>query len=115
MATLLTSNGQVTVPCRTLIGRSSLADVVLQSRRASNEHASLGWYSNHWVLRDLGSSNGTTVDGRLLGPRDRVLLAAGNKLLFGGEAETFEVLDIAPPAPCAVLLGPQTRVWGQGS
>jgi hypothetical protein len=41
------------------------------------------------------------------------VLAVGNKLLFGGEAETFEVLDIAPPAPCAVLLGPQSRAWGQ--
>jgi len=113
MATLLTSNGQVTVPCRTLIGRSSLADVVLQSRRASNEHASLGWYSNHWVLRDLGSSNGTTVDGRLLDPRDRIVLTVGNTLQFGGDAETLHVLDVAPPPPCAVLLGPQSCTWGQ--
>lgn len=113
MASLRSANGTVDVPCRALVGRSSLADVVLRSKRTSNEHASIGWYSNHWVLRDLGSSNGTTVDGRLLGPRDRVVLAVGNTLLFGGDAETFEVLDIAPPAPCAVLLGPQRVTWGQ--
>jgi hypothetical protein len=113
MASLQSANGRIEIPCRALVGRSSLADVVLRSKRTSNEHASIGWYSNHWVLRDLGSSNGTTVDGRPVSPRDRVLLAAGNKLIFGGEAETFEVLDIAPPAPCAVLLGPQTRIWGQ--
>ncbi len=113
MASLGSASGTVEVPCRALVGRSSLADVVLRSRRTSNEHASIGWYSNHWVLRDLGSSNGTTVDGRLLGPRDRVVLTVGNRLLFGGEAETFEVLDVAPPEPCAVLLGPQTSVWGQ--
>lgn len=113
MASLETANGVLEVPCRSLVGRSSLADVILQSRRASNEHASIGWYANHWVLRDLGSSNGTMVDGRLLGPRDRVVLAVGNTLQFGGDAETIRVLDIAPPAPCAVLLGPQSYVWGQ--
>ncbi len=115
MASLQSASGIVEVPCRTLVGRSSLADIVLRSRRTSNEHASIGWYSNHWVLRDLGSSNGTTVDGRLLGPRDRIVLTAGNRLLFGGEAETFEVLDVAPPPPCAVRLGPQTWAWGQRS
>lgn len=113
MALLQTSTGQLSVPCRSLVGRSALADIVLQSRRTSNEHASIGWYSNHWVLRDLGSSNGTMVDGRLLGPRDRVVLAVGNTLQFGGEAETLQVLDVAPPAPCAVLLGPQRCTWGQ--
>jgi hypothetical protein len=113
MALLQASKGQLMVPCRSLVGRSSLADIVLESRRASNEHASIGWYSNHWVLRDLGSSNGTTVDGRLVGPRDRVVLAPGNMLQFGGEAESLQVLDVLPPAPCAVLLGPQACVWGQ--
>ncbi|HEY5376132.1 MAG TPA: FHA domain-containing protein [Polyangiaceae bacterium] len=113
MALLQSASGQLAVPCRSLVGRSTLADVVLTSRRASNEHASIGWYSNHWVLRDLGSSNGTTVDGRLLSPRDRIVLAPGNVLQFGGDAESLRVLDVAPPAPCAVLLGPQTCVWGQ--
>jgi len=113
MATLHTSNSQLAVPCRCLVGRSSLADIVLESRRASNEHASIGWYSNQWVLRDLGSSNGTSIDGRTLGPRDRVVLSVGNTLQFGSEAESFRVVDVAPPPPCAVLVGPQTSVWGQ--
>ena len=112
MAALQTPTGVIEIPCRSLVGRSSLADVILQSRRTSNEHASIGWYSNHWVLRDLGSSNGTTVDGKPLGLRDRVVLAAGNTLHFGSEAESLKVLDVAPPAPCAVLLGPQTCIWG---
>jgi pSer/pThr/pTyr-binding forkhead associated (FHA) protein len=113
MALLQTSSAQLLVPCRSLVGRSTLADIVLTSRRASNEHASIGWYSNHWVLRDLGSSNGTTVDGRLLGPRDRVVLTVGNVLQFGSEAESLQVLDVSAPAPCAVLLGPQSYSWGQ--
>ena len=113
MATLRTPLNELVVPCRCLVGRSSLADIVLYSRRASNEHASIGWYSNQWVVRDLGSSNGTLVNGRLLGPRERVVLAVGNTLQFGSEAESVSVVDLAPPAPCAVLVGPQTYVWGQ--
>jgi hypothetical protein len=113
MASLQTQNGVIEIPCRSLVGRSSLADVILQSRRTSNEHASIGWYSNHWVLRDLGSSNGTMVDGKPLAQRDRIVLAMGNTLHFGSEAESVKVLNVAPPPPCAVLLGPQTYVWGQ--
>ena len=113
MASLQTADGVIQLPCRSLVGRSSLADVILHSRRTSNEHASIGWYENHWVLRDLGSSNGTSVDGKALGLRDRFVLAAGNTLHFGSEAEGLKVLDVSPPAPCAVLLGPQTYLWGQ--
>jgi FHA domain len=115
MALLQSSSSQVEVPCRCLIGRSSLADIVVESRRASNEHASIGWYANQWIVRDLASSNGTTVNGQLLGPRDRVVLNVGSILQFGGETETWRVVDVAAPPPCAALLGPQRYVWGQRS
>jgi hypothetical protein len=112
MALLRNSQGQFVVPCRCLVGRSTLADLRLHSRRASNEHASLGWYSNHWFVRDLGSSNGTSVDGQALGARDRVVLSVGSSVQFGSEADVWQVVDVSPPGPCAVQLGPQTCVWG---
>jgi hypothetical protein len=115
MALLESSHGRLEIPCRCLIGRSRLADIVVESRRASNEHASIGWYASQWVVRDLGSSNGTTVNGRLLGARERVVLNAGSVLQFGGETESFKVLDVSAPSPCAALLGPQRYVWGQRS
>jgi hypothetical protein len=115
VAILRNSKQSVILPCRCLVGRSSLSDIVLESRRSSNEHASIGWYSNHWYVRDLGSSNGTSVDGRLLAPRERVVLSAGSTVQFGGEGDEWHVADTAAPAPCAVLLGPQRTVWGQGS
>lgn len=107
--------GDLRVPCRALVGRSSLADVRLVSRRASSEHASLGWSGGRWVLRDLGSSNGTTVNGRPLLTRDRAPLAPGSRLCFGGDEEAWLLQDASPPEPCAVLLGPQRYVWGQQS
>lgn len=113
MAMLQSANSDVLIPCRAVVGRSTLADVSLASRRASSEHASLGWSGGRWTVRDLGSSNGTTVNGRPLLTRDRVTLSAGARLCFGGDEETWTLVDTSPPEPCAVLLGPQVYVWGQ--
>jgi len=103
----------VKVPCRCVIGRSSIADIRLGGQRASSEHAHLGWYNGQWVLRDLGSSNGTTVDGRLLAPKQRCVLERGNRLCFGGDAESWTVVGLDEPDPCAVLMGPQKYVFGK--
>jgi hypothetical protein len=98
-----------------LVGRSTLADLRLESRRGSNEHASLGWHSGRWILRDLGSSNGTTVDGCAVSPRERVVLSAGNELRFGGDDEVWTLTELGAPEPCAIWVGPQQCRWGERS
>jgi hypothetical protein len=112
MALLRSPLREVQLPCRCLVGRSTLADLRLSSRRGSSEHASLGWYAGRWVLRDLGSSNGTRLNDKPLFPGDRVSLSSGNLIHFGGENEVFTLVDDEPPDPCAVLLGPQLYAWG---
>ena len=112
MAILRSSKSDFRVPCRCLIGRSALADLRLDTRRGSAEHASLGWYSGRWVLRDLGSSNGTRVNGKSLFPGDRVNVSLGSRLQFGDDGEVWSLVDNDPPDPCAVLLGPQEYHWG---
>src|SRR5689334_7626172 len=104
MAILQNTRGEYKVPCRCLVGRSSLADIPVTSRRASAEHASLAWHAGRWTLRDLGSSNGTVVNGRPLLTRDRAMLSAGSSLCFGGDDEVWLLTDASPPDPCAVLL-----------
>ncbi len=111
MAIVTSGNRELKLACRSLVGRSTLADFRLQSRRASSEHASIGWYADRWVLRDLGSSNGTTVDSRPVAARDRVTLVCGSEITFGGD-EVWTVADTSRPEPCALLLGPQTYTWG---
>jgi hypothetical protein len=115
MAVLRSARGEVKVPSRCLIGRSALADVRLESRRSSNEHASLGCHGGRWILRDLGSSNGTSVDGKLLSPRERVVLSVGQTLRFGDDSESWTLVSAAPADPCAVLLGPQEYRWGDAT
>jgi pSer/pThr/pTyr-binding forkhead associated (FHA) protein len=63
------------------IGRAADATVVLEDDFVSNEHARLMPRGSHWIVEDLGSTNGTYVN------RDRVtvptLLEPGSALRIG--------------------------------
>jgi pSer/pThr/pTyr-binding forkhead associated (FHA) protein len=64
-----------------VIGRSSTCELVLADDTVSRRHAELRIQDGCWLLRDLGSSNGTWVNGR------RVLEAEvrpGDLLHLGG-------------------------------
>jgi hypothetical protein len=52
------------VSARLLIGRSSACQLVLADDTVSRRHAELRIEDGRWLLRDLGSSNGTWVNGR---------------------------------------------------
>jgi len=52
---------------RATLGRSDTNDLVIPDERVSRVHAELEKVAGEWVLRDLGSRNGTYIDG------DRVL------------------------------------------
>jgi hypothetical protein len=60
---LLPAAGQVE-HARLLLGRASGCTVVLADITVSRRHAELVLRDGHWILRDLGSSNGTWVNGR---------------------------------------------------
>lgn len=47
----------------TTIGRATENAVVLNDTFVSSEHARLVWNGKGWVLEDLGSTNGTQVNG----------------------------------------------------
>lgn len=53
-------------PQRALIGRDEAADVRLPVSAVSRRHAELRFERRRWVIADLGSRNGTLVDGRLV-------------------------------------------------
>lgn len=69
---------------KVLIGRSELADIVLEDRFASKLHAVLLLYSNALVLLDLNSSNGTTVNSAMVSStvlRKNDIISIGNHRL----------------------------------
>ena len=62
------------------IGRSHRCDVVLDDPGVSRRHARLLFRDGSWVLQDLQSTNGTTVNGVPVG---RCQLRPGDRLIFG--------------------------------
>lgn len=89
----------LTLPAHCLVGRSAACFVRIASTHVSSEHARLSWTGEHWELRDLGSRNGTTVDGRPVKPGAAVPLVAGATLCFGEERACWTLLEDSGPVP----------------
>jgi len=82
------------------IGRDSTNEVVINDAEISRRHARLTFQGGKYVLEDLGSTNGTFVNGqRLAGPR---VLKAGEVVSFGEQIVlVFEVSTFDPGATIA--------------
>ena len=64
-----------------VLGRQRGSDLVVRDSRASRQHAKLTPEGHgRWLLRDLGSSNGTYVDGSKV---DEVVLEGGEDIRIG--------------------------------
>src|SRR5262245_12928730 len=74
---------------RVLIGRSAECDVVLAIRRVSARHAQVLKVGAQYFIEDLGSSNGSFVNGKRIDKR--TLLRPCDRLDFFGT--TFEFRD----------------------
>ncbi len=82
---------------RHVVGRSRLADLRMVEPTVSGEHAVLRWTGREWELHDLGSRNGTSVDGRRLAPGERVAIKLGAVIAFGQADNAWRLADDAPP------------------
>ncbi|NBE96082.1 FHA domain-containing protein [Nonomuraea sp. KC401] len=66
---------------RYVVGRGSACDLVLSDLTVSRVHAELRRESDGWMLVDLGSLNGTRLNGwRLVGP---ARVRSGDEIAFG--------------------------------
>jgi hypothetical protein len=93
-----------------LIGRAPEAGLRLEDAAVSWRHASLRWTGRAWELQDLGSRNGTFLDGKRIDPGARVPLRMGARLRFGEGAHEWELVDIDPPEAAAIALDDGRRV-----
>ena len=62
------------------IGRLADCDVVLNDKGASRRHAQLKLRGDAWTITDLGSTNGTRLNGQTIQSRE---LADGDKITIG--------------------------------
>jgi len=65
---------------RTTIGRRSHNDLVIDNLAVSGEHAVLFKSGDDWYIEDLGSTNGTTINGQ---PIKKHLLLGGDLIEIG--------------------------------
>ena len=89
---------------RITVGTLDSNDVVVDADGVSRVHAVFERFGDTWCVRDLGSRNGTFVNGaRIIGERvlhsgDEILLGR-LRLLFHGPARGNETAAIASPPP----------------
>lgn len=77
-------------PLKLTIGRSSACDVIIPFSALSKVHAAITIIPNVSVLlEDIGSTNGTNVEGTKLGKGMRVNLVDGTRVRFGDVHATF--------------------------
>lgn len=69
------------------IGRLSTNDVVLSDSNVSRRHAEIRRAGGRWTVADLGSTNGTTVNGKLATEHE---LNDGDRIGIGGTELIFE-------------------------
>lgn len=72
-----------------IVGREPESGLVLEHPRVSKRHARLRWNGTGWSLEDLGSKNGTSVNGlQACGAP----LSDGDWISFGGIGGRFETI-----------------------
>jgi hypothetical protein len=76
-------------PAGVTLGRSSRCDVVLDDANISREHAELRPRGGSWVLTDLGSTNGSSVNGRRIDAP--TVVKPGDEIELGTLVMTFEL------------------------
>jgi Protein of unknown function (DUF3662)/FHA domain len=74
-------------PGGAVIGRSRQADVVLNDPNVSREHAEIRPRGGSWVITDLGSTNGSQLNGRRVEGSE--VLRSGDELELGASNMTF--------------------------
>lgn len=94
---------------RCTIGRATTNKVVLKDEMCSREHAEVLYADQRWYLRDLGSLNGTRVNGKTI--RDDVPLSATDEIELGNSELVFvESLSQLPELPRKSAARPEDKL-----
>ena len=96
-----------------LIGRSEVCGIRFRDAGVSRKHAVIYYNGKHWMLRDLGSTNGSRLNGRVIRKEE---LKKGDRIEIGDgtvefwelsilirEGERSQVRRLPGPEKCAEL------------
>jgi hypothetical protein len=79
------------------IGRTPTSALKLDQVYISAQHALLRWTGARWELKDLGSRNGTFLDGVRVEPGEEHPVRRGSRVAFGKLEHQWELIDESPP------------------
>ncbi|MBL9085696.1 MAG: FHA domain-containing protein [Planctomycetia bacterium] len=109
----------VTLGAETVVGRAPDVEIPVDDAGASRRHCRVRMEGQFWVLEDLGSRNGTFVNGKraegVVPLREGDVVRIGTvELIFRGDGAAREaasvpvapVAKVAPPAPAAPAEAP---------
>ncbi|MGL4552900.1 MAG: FHA domain-containing protein, partial [Gemmataceae bacterium] len=97
-----------------VIGRAPDCDIVMGQSDVSGRHCRLSRASGAWSVEDLGSSNGTFVNGRRLAPQSPTAVGPGDAVTLGTapmpwpERPSAAVPRVAKTVLAAPMLDPLT-------
>lgn len=100
-----------------VIGRDGECQIVVASEHASRRHARIEARGSAYVLRDLGSKNGTSMNGQPVNAE--VTLREGDEIAVPGGAWVFRTTDETvtlqlPPAGSVRVDMRRAEVWVEG-
>jgi hypothetical protein len=95
---------------RTVIGRGSDADITIADAGSSRKHVEILWDGERAMMRDLGSTNGTKVNGEKV---REAALPSDTTLTIGRTDIVFRIVPVTSPArPARPRDDDATRAFG---
>ncbi len=77
------------LPPSASIGRELDNNIQLEGEGESRYHSKFEFDNNEWKIKDLGSTNGTKLNGTKLTPNESVILKVGDNILIGKQTILF--------------------------
>jgi len=106
---------------KTIIGRDSSSDIQINERQISRQHAEITLTQQGYTIRDLGSKNGTFLNGQpvsgepqLIHNGDEIGIALCAKTTFVAEEATAPVMMARQNRPGIRIDTGAKRVWVMG-
>jgi hypothetical protein len=107
----VTTNRYVSISTRHSIGRVPSSGLFIDDPSVSALHAVIEWLPpGVWSFRDVGSRNGTMVNGQRVAANHAVVLRAGHELRFSASTDVWRMVDDGPPALASVSPGGDLRI-----
>jgi FHA domain len=84
------------------VGRATVNALCLEEPYVSHQHALIRWSADCWEVKDLGSRNGTSLNGERLAPGAIYKLNVGDRLCFGKDEQEWHLAEDSPPSVMVV-------------